>query len=38
MPFMPLTGRLVLGIAVLIAVCYVLAAAYLYFFQRKIRL
>ena len=35
MPFMPLTGRLVLGIVVLIAVCYVLAAAYLYFFQEK---
>ena len=35
MPFMPLTGRLVLGIAVLIAVCYGLAAAYLYFFQEK---
>ena len=32
---MPLTGRLVLGIAVLIAVCYGLAAAYLYFFQEK---
>ena len=35
MPFMPLTGRLVLGIALLIAVCYGLAAAYLYFFQEK---
>ena len=35
MPFTPLTGRLVLGIALLIAVCYVLAAAYLYFFQEK---
>ena len=35
MPLMPLTGRLVLGIAVLIAVCYGLAAAYLYFFQEK---
>ena len=35
MPLMPLTGRLVLGIVVLIAVGYVLAAAYLYFFQEK---
>ncbi len=32
---MPLIGRLVLGIAVLAVVGYVLAAAYLYFFQEK---
>ncbi len=35
MPLMPLTGRLVLGIVMLVAVGYVLAAAYLYFFQEK---
>ncbi len=35
MPLMPLIGRLVLGIAVLAVVGYVLAAAYLYFFQEK---
>ena len=35
MPLMPLTGRLVLGIVMLAAVGYVLAAAYLYFFQEK---
>ena len=35
MPLMPLIGRLVLGIAALAAVGYVLAAAYLYFFQEK---
>ena len=35
MSFMPLIGRIVLGIAVLAVVGYVLAAAYLYFFQEK---
>ncbi len=35
MPLMPLIGRAVLGIAALAAVGYVLAAAYLYFFQEK---
>ncbi len=35
MPLMPLIGRIVLGIAVLLVVGYVLAAAYLYFFQEK---
>ena len=35
MSFMPLIGRIVLGIAMLAVVGYVLAAAYLYFFQEK---